>query len=434
MPPGWWVLPAALLWAGVLALPWRPWSTRERLEAARSPGAAPVPARPDHPGRPDHPDHPDRPDRPDRPEHPDHADGDDPARVTALVPARDEADVIGECLAGLAAQGPGLRVVVVDDRSADGTAAAVRAAGLDRLTLVAGAPLPAGWSGKVWALEQGLAHVDTPLALLVDADVRLAPGLLAALRERRRETGAALVSLMVELPATRAWERLLLPPFVYFFKLLYPFRLANRPRSRVAAAAGGCVLVETAALRRAGAFESLRAALIDDCALAARVKGAGGRTWIGLTRSARALRRREGPAGIGRMVARTAFTQLGDSTALLLVCTVVMLAAFVLPAAGLVAGVAAGETAAALAGATALACMALSYAPTLRYYGLPLAWSLTLPVAGVLYLAMTWASAVRYWAGERSRWKGRRYAVAAGPAAGGAGETGHGVRPCGDRS
>src|SRR5690606_6838783 len=174
------------------------------------------------------------------------------------------------------------------------------------LRVVAGRPRPAGWSGKLWALHQGLEHVSRSRVLLLDADIELAPGTIAALVERSRETGADLVSIMATLRCETFAERLLSPPFVFFFKLIYPFALAGSPRSRVAAAAGGCILVSTDALRAIGGFAALREALIDDCTLAALLKRQGFRLWIGMSRSVRSLR----PYAFGdfwRMVSRTAF-------------------------------------------------------------------------------------------------------------------------------
>jgi hopene-associated glycosyltransferase HpnB len=360
---------APLIWLAVLALPWAPWRVRERLAAGD--GATPP----------------------------------DLSEITALVPARDEAATIEPVLRALVNQGPGLRVVVVDDRSTDGTAALARRVDAPGLEVMEGQPLPRGWTGKLWALEQGRRRVTTPWTLLMDADILLAPGALGALRARLEREGAQLGSLMVELAMEGVWERLLLPPFVYFFRLLYPFHLANTPTSRVAAAAGGCILIETRVLEEIGGFHALRGALIDDCTLARRVKSSGHRSWIGLTRSARSLRRYADLASIWNMVARTAYTQLRYSLVLLLLCTAALVAAFWLPVVGLLAPVMPARLLAALA----VVAMGVSYLPTLRYYGLPWVWAVTLPVAGTLFLAMTWTSAVRYWGGTRSQWKGRSY-------------------------
>lgn len=328
------------------------------------------------------------------------------ADITALVPARDEAATIASTVTALANQSPDLRVLVIDDQSSDATADCARAAAPDRVEVVSGQPLPAGWTGKLWALEQGLERVATERVLLLDADIELRPGMLAALSAHQRAGDYALVSVMARLRMHGFWERLLMPPFVWFFKLLYPFALANGSRRRHAAAAGGCILTECRWLQAIGGFAGLKGAVIDDCTLAARIKHHGGRTWIGLTRGALSHRTYDRPGDIDAMVARTAFSQLRYSFALLLVCTLLMVATFWGPVAGLF-----GSAAGRLAATGALALMVATYTPLLRYYGLSPAWSLTLPLAATLYLGMTWGSAIRYLRGVRARWRGRQYAA-----------------------
>jgi hopene-associated glycosyltransferase HpnB len=217
--------------------------------------------------------------------------------------------------------------------------------------------------------------------------------------------GFHLVSLTAEPRLASFWERLLLPAFVYFFRLLYPFRLSNGPSRHVAAAAGGCVLVERRVLEAIGGFAALRGALIDDCTLARLAKDAGFRTWIGLTRSARSRRPAATLRSVWEMVARTAFTQLRYSAVLLLACTLLMLLAFAVP----VAGALAGDTTVRLVAAGTLATMCATYLPLLRYYDLGALRAVTLPAAALLFLLMTWSSALRYWRGTRSSWKGRVY-------------------------
>lgn len=363
------LVPAAM-WLGLALLPWRPWSAREALDAGGSPPA-------------------------------DEGLGD----VTVLVPARNEAETVARTLPAVAAQGRGLRILLVDDGSTDGTARRAREAAGERVRVLRGEPLPEGWSGKLWALEQGRGRVSTPLTLLLDADIAPAPGIVAALRRKMRQERVAFVSLMARPSLGTFWEKLLMPAFVYFFKLLYPFRLANAPSSKVAAAAGGCILMETRLFGEIGGLGSIRDALIDDCALARRVKETGRGTWIGLTRSVESVRPYKGLADIWNMVARTAFTQLGYSAAMLGLCTLAMLLAFFAP----VAALAAGPPAARWLSAGTLAATALLYLPTLRFYGRSWAWALGMPLIAALFLAMTWTSALRYWRGERSRWKGRVY-------------------------
>ncbi len=361
---------AALIWLAIILLPWRPWSTREVLD----------------------------PTSPLFPE-------DDLSNITVLIPARNEAAMIGTTLSSLKTQGHGLAVIVVDDRSTDGTVAVAQASGVENLRIVSGGALPEHWSGKLWALEQGFRHVETPLTLLLDADIRLAPGVVGVLRERLRENSLQLISLMARMRMVSFWERLLMPAFVYFFKTLYPFHLSNSSFAGVAAAAGGCILLETGVLKEMGGFEAIRDELIDDCALAKRVKLLGCRTWIGLTHCVHSLRSYERLGSVWDMVARTGFCQLRYSTALLLATTAIMLMTFWLPVAGLFFP----TTIAKILSASALGTLILSYLPTLKFYGLSGRWALALPLIATLYLAMTWSSAIRFWFGEGSSWKGRFY-------------------------
>lgn len=331
--------------------------------------------------------------------------------IAVLIPARNEADTIVTTLRGLDAQGPGLKTVLVDDQSTDATSTIARRAARHELHIVAGQPLPPGWAGKLWALEQGRGHLDRPLTLLLDADIDLAPGMVAALREKMQRDQVQFVSVMAALRMHTFWEKLLMPAFVFFFRLLYPFRLSNDPRwRRVAAAAGGCILLETRLIGDIGGFVALRSALIDDCALARLVKSRGARTWIGLTHSARSVRSYGDLGSIWDMVARSAFTQLGYSTTLLLACTLVFATAFWLPWAAL----SFPSTGAKVLAGLALVTMMIAYLPTLRFYRLANAWALAMPLIGTLYLAMTWTSAIRYWRGQRSRWKDRVYARTSG--------------------
>lgn len=358
---------SVLMWLAVLLIPWRPWSYQPFLDAQS---------------------------------------GDfDLSDITVLIPARNEAAVIQKTLAALKAQGRNLSVIVVDDQSADGTTELARKAWGDRLAVVAGAPLPSGWSGKLWALEQGLQHVKTPLVLLLDADIELKPGIVGSLRKHMQQHGVAFISLMAAPMMSNFWEKLLMPAFVYFFKLLYPFYLSNSGKSKVAAAAGGCILMQSRLLDEIGGFAAIKNELIDDCSLAGRIKSKEHNTWIGLTHSVCSIRPYRQVGQIWNMVTRTAFTQLRYSIGLLLACTVLMALAFGMPVAGLFFT---ASTARYLALAACMA-MALSYLPTLRFYGRSPVWVVSLPLIGMLYLAMTWNSALRYFGGERARWKGRSY-------------------------
>jgi hopene-associated glycosyltransferase HpnB len=360
---------SAFIWLVILLLPWRPWSTREVLDSAS--------ASPDV----------------------------DLSDITVLIPARNEAEVIETTLKSLETQGQGLQIVLVDDRSTDGTAMVAQTSGIQKLRIITGGPLPADWSGKLWALEQGFRQANTPLTLLMDADIEMQPGIVGRLRQKLKENHLHFISLLAELRMVSFWERLLMPAFVYFFKMLYPFRLSNSSFTRVAAAAGGCILLETRLIKEIGGFEAIRQELIDDCALAKRIKSLGYRTWIGLTHSVRSLRSYENLAGIWNMVARTAFCQLRYSAMLLGGTTAIMLMVFWLPVAGLFFPAASAK----ILSAGALGALILSYQPTLKFYHQSRVWAFALPLIATLYLAMTWSSAIRFWTGAGSPWKGRFY-------------------------
>ncbi|MGR9051867.1 MAG: glycosyltransferase [Gammaproteobacteria bacterium] len=359
----------ALLWLLTLSMPWQAWRTREVLEADAAGG------------------------------------GCDLSAVTVVIPARNEAAVIETTLAALVKQGQGLKIVLVDDDSDDGTGDLGRRMGLTGLTVVEAEPLPAGWSGKLWAQEQGLARVGTPLTLLLDADIELTPGMLKALLAKKAEDDLHFVSLMAQLRFGSFWEKLLMPAFIHFFKMIYPFALANKPGSPVAAAAGGCILVDTDVLRIIGGMATLKDAVIDDCTLARKVKTGGFKTWIGLTHGVLSQRPYVALSEIWSMVARTAYTQLGYSVALLMLCTIAMIALYWLPLFGALAF----DGVSALYCAASFFAVALSHLPVLRFYRFNPVWSLAMPFIAGLFLAMTWTSARRYWRGERSRWKGRVY-------------------------
>jgi hopene-associated glycosyltransferase HpnB len=215
-----------------------------------------------------------------------------------------------------------------------------------------------------------------------------------------------LVSIMARLRMETFWEKLLAPAFVYFFKLIYPFSIGNSPNSTLGVAAGGCILVRSDALRRTGAFRSIRNAIIDDCTLADSIKKSGGRTWTGLSHSVQSHRPYARLASFSEMVERTAFTQLRYSIWLLLATTFVMLLAFWFPWAGLLSSSLTGRCFAVVG----VLAMLTSYLPTLRYYRRSILWAPMLPLIAGLYLLMTWSSAMRYWRGQRSEWKGRVYA------------------------
>jgi len=334
--------------------------------------------------------------------------------IVAIIPARDEAESVGRTVDSLLRQDyPGkFRVILVDDQSRDATAAVARKAAAalgasDRLTVLSGRGPPGGWTGKLWAQQQGVelaeAAAHPPAYLLfTDADIVYAPDALARLVARAQSGGYLLTSLMAKLRCESLAERAFIPAFIFFFQMLYPFSWANNPRRSTAAAAGGCMLVRRDALRRAGGIAAIRNALIDDCALAKKLKSVGP-IWIGLTERVRSIRAYPAVADIRRMVARTAYAQLNYSP-LLLAATVLGLAiAYLAPVA--FALFAAGT--ARVLGIAAWLIMAFAFQPTLRFYRVSPAWGLALPAIAAIYLAFTVDSAYQHARGRGGMWKGR---------------------------
>lgn len=349
--------------------------------------------------------------------------GGDWPEVVAVIPARNEAETVQEVLTAHGASDyPGrLSVVLVDDSSSDGTAAlAERAAEASprAIHLVQAPALPAGWTGKLWALETGLraAEEQAPNAswvLLTDADIVHAPATLRRLVSKARKERADLVSLMARLDDRGFWGGLLVPAFIFFFQKLYPFAWVADPRRKTAAAAGGCVLVRRAALSDIGGIAAIRGALIDDCTLAARVKHGppARKIWLGLAERAVVSRRDNRSLGsIWTMVARTAFAQLHRSYALLLGTVLGMALLYLAGPAILLSWPWHGSFAAAAAGGASWALMALAYGPTLARYDRPRLAGLALPLAACIYTLMTIDSARRHLMGRGGGWKGRTYA------------------------
>jgi hopene-associated glycosyltransferase HpnB len=336
-----------------------------------------------------------------------------PRKVVAVIPARDEAPVIAQAVESLLGQSfaGSVEVVVVDDGSSDDTggtalAAAQSAGASQRLTVLRGAPLAAGWTGKLWAMSQGLARAceERPdFLLLTDADIHHDPGNVATLVARAEAEGHDLVSYMVRLPVASFAERCLIPAFVFFFLKLYPPAWVASAHSRTAAAAGGCMLVRPEALARIGGLQSFRSEIIDDCALARAVKRSGGSIWLGLTRTARSVRSYGTFGEIGRLISRTAFSQLRHSYGVLLATVVGLAVTYIAPPLLTLSG---DRTAIAL-GAAAWALMSLAYLPMVRFYGLAPPWSLTLPAVALFYGGATVHSAVQYALGRGGSWKGR---------------------------
>ena len=332
--------------------------------------------------------------------------------VTAVVPARNEADVVARSIGSLLAQDyPGeFKVILVDDNSDDGTGSVARACpNADRLTVITGAPPPAGWTGKLWAVKQGVgAAPRSDYLWLTDADIAHTPGNLRQLVARAEAGGQVLTSLMAQLAVTTWAERPMIPAFVYFFAMLYPFAWANSPIARTAAAAGGCMLVRRAALEAAGGIDAIRTQIIDDCALA-RLMKAQGPIWLGLTHRAVSLRPYGSMGEIGRMIARSAYAQLGFSPVMLLGTLLAMTLVFVTaPALTLF-----GHGSARWLGLATWFAMAWTFQPMLRFYRQSPLWGLAMPVIAAVYTSFTIKSALDVWAGRGGMWKGRAQAVAA---------------------
>lgn len=349
--------------------------------------------------------------------------------VAVVIPAREEAAVLPETLPTVLGQeyAGEMRVYLVDDQSSDSTASTARnlteeAGTSTLLTVVEGSPLPTGWSGKVWAMEQGVSAASRHLpdyVWLTDADIAHNPGLLQALILKAESDDFSLVSVAAQLHCRGVWGRLLVPAFIYFFAKLFPFRWVNDPNNPAAAGAGGCVLVRREALESAGGLRNIAGAIIDDCALAALVKGhrPGSKIWLGLSHDVISVRTYESLWPLWEMVARTAYTQLRYSSALLLGTVMGMTLVYIVPPAALIGGRVAlwltGEYNFSLSlsalGLAGLTLMFTSYLPMLQWYHTSRLFSLLLPVAALLYTLMALDSGRRHWQGRGGAWKGRTY-------------------------
>jgi len=334
--------------------------------------------------------------------------------IAAIIPARNEADVVGRAVCSLLQQTGHntIHIFLVDDGSTDGTAQAAHSAAIalgqaQNLTVVPGIPLPEGWSGKLWAMHQGVEqarHTAPHFFLFTDADIEHAPDSVSTLVSIAQAGRYDMASFMVKLHCASVAEKLLIPAFVYFFFKLYPPAWISNPRRSDAGAAGGCILIRPEALAKAGGIEAIRQEVIDDCSLAARVKRNGGSLWLGASATTCSIRPYEGFSGIGRMISRSAFNQLRHSNLLLLLSMVGMAVIYLLPPALVFTGKNIG---AAALGALAWLLMVISYLPVLRLYRLNPLWALALPLAAIFYVAATFHSAWKYWAGRGGEWKGR---------------------------
>jgi hopene-associated glycosyltransferase HpnB len=330
-------------------------------------------------------------------------------RVAVVVPARNEADVVGQAVRSLLEQDYSgqVQILVVDDHSSDDTANVARRAASDKaeqLTISLATSLPAGWTGKMWAVSQGVQQA-TQFApdyfLFTDADIVHASDSITSLVARAQRDNLDLVSMMARLRCSSLAERALIPAFVFFFFMLYPPEWVSSPTHRTAAAAGGCILVRAEALARIGGIAAIRNELIDDCALGREMKRHG-RLWLGLTQHTHSIRGYDGFGGVGRMISRTAFYQLRHSGWLLMATVLGMAITFLGPPVLVCFG---GW--AALLGGTAWLMMSLAFWPTLRFYSRSPLWAPLLPVIAMFYTGATVHSAVRYWLGHGGEWKGR---------------------------
>lgn len=343
--------------------------------------------------------------------------------VTVIIPARNEAENISICLESLLNQDYQgiLNIVLVDDQSEDNTAEIAQKIAEEnhqqnQLTIIKGENLPLGWSGKLWAMSQGILwakkYLNTDYFLFTDADIKHSTNNLSQLLAKAEQNNLDLVSLMVKLRCESFWEKLLIPAFIFFFQKLYPFPLVNNLEQKVAAAAGGCILIRETALTRIGSIEALKEALIDDCTLASLVKKTlpvNHGIWLGLSNTTISLRSYDSLKPIWNMVARTAFTQLNYSLLLLIGTTFGMFITYLVPLFTLIFAIFTNNLLLILFAVTTLFLMALSYYPTIKFYQLPLFYCFFLPAIALLYSLMTIDSALRHWQGKGGQWKGRIY-------------------------
>ncbi|MEM8722435.1 MAG: glycosyltransferase [Cyanobacteria bacterium P01_G01_bin.39] len=340
-------------------------------------------------------------------------------RIWAVVPARDEAEAIALCLTSLLNQNyPGeFSVIVVDDNSSDrtGEIAQETASSLGKqqnLTVITGKPLPDGWSGKLWAMNQGIefAQTKTPdYILLTDADIQHDQDNLKQLVAQATVKNLDLVSLMVLLRCQSFWEKLLIPAFVFFFQKLYPFPWVNDPRKSLAAAAGGCILISNQALTSIGGIAAIKDALIDDCSLAHAVKSQQKNIWLGLTETTISLRGYDNLKVIWNTIARTAYTQLNYSPWLLVGTLMGMALVYLVTPIYLVVGILSSNWLIVAICILTWMLMIIAYLPTIRLYKLSPLWAFWLPAIAFLYTLMTLDSAIKYYQGQGGAWKGRTY-------------------------
>lgn len=348
---------------------------------------------------------------------------DNKPQVTVIIPARNEAENISICLQSLLNQDYQgiLNIVLVDDQSEDNTAQIAQKIAEEnhkqnQLTIIKGENLPSGWSGKLWAMSQGILwaekHFKTDYFLFTDADIKHSENNLTQLLAKAEKNNLDLVSLMVKLRCESFWEKLLIPAFIFFFQKLYPFPLVNNSDKKVAAAAGGCILIRETALTRIGGVEALKEALIDDCTLASLVKKTlpvNHGIWLGLSNTTISLRSYDSLKPIWNMIARSAFTQLNYSSLLLIGTIFGMFITYLVQLFVLIFAIFTTNLLLIFLAIITLFLMALTYYPTIKFYQLPFFYCLLLPAISLLYSLMTIDSAVRHWQGKGGQWKGRVY-------------------------
>ena len=355
-----------LIWIIVILLPYRPYGVKESLDAETVKGCI--------------------------------------SDVTVLIPARNEELTITKTLSSLKNQSKTIKVILVDDQSTDNTVKNAKKVGLDSLLILPGSKLPAGWSGKLWALEQGRKHVETRFLVLLDADIVLKPNLIKKILLEAKKKNINLLSLMAHPRMVSFWEKLLMPAYIFFFKFLYPFSLSNSTNSKIAAAAGGCILLETKILNEIGGFGSIKNALIDDCTLAKKVKQNGYKTWIGLTNSVISIREYNKLSEISQLITRTAYTQLRHSPILLFICSLVMGILFLVPLVAI-----SQKESLMLMGLIMIFIQVICYLPTLKYYSMNPIYALSLSFVGILYMLFTLHSGFNYYFKKGALWKNRYY-------------------------
>jgi hopene-associated glycosyltransferase HpnB len=327
--------------------------------------------------------------------------------VVAVVPARNEADVIARTMASLVAQDyPGdFHILLVDDQSEDGTGDIARALNSDRLTVLTGAARPTGWTGKLWAMYQGSEQARNPeFVWFTDADIAHSPDNLRQLVSRAG-SDKVLVTLMARLSCKSTAEHFLIPAFVFFFDMLFPFGAVNDPHDKTAAAAGGCMLARRGALNAAGGIEAIRHNIIDDCALGRSLK-AQGPIWLGLTDRAVSVRPYNHLSDIRHMVTRSAYAQLGYSPLVLVGTLLGLLLVYIAPVGAALFGWGISQ----MAGWLTWLVMVVMFQPILRFYRLSPLWGLALPLIGAFYATFTLESAIQHWRGKGGMWKGRAQA------------------------